>query len=618
MKNLLLLLILSLTTELTYAQCCGNGICEPGETPANCPYDCAGSTYNCPNTVGSFFNSTTWPVSYSAAQSNGQCYTFTPPYPPTICFEYMVPAATNPVEVSFIVSSCNTSSTNSSASPGGCNTISVTNSIITSSATYDDNCNLIANNVSIGACGQSPGDIITICLNLDTLSVCPSITVCPIVSCGTSNCATTGTPIGCPPFNFTDTSFIAPCDTNSGVAIVTPPCGSHFTYLWDDPLAQIDSMATGLTPGTYNVQVTNTAFGCDTTITVVVPQSSGAPNDNIIPAGPFCENDLSVPLTAVDTGGIWSGTGIIDSITGTFDPSIAGSGSHTVQYIIGGLCSDTGLATIVVNPNYSNSQNVSICAGDSVLFAGSYYSAPGTYYDSSQTVAGCDSIQSLIVTVNSPDQSAINESICSGDSVQIAGVYYANTGTYYDTLSNASGCDSVLVININSALSPTANFEMTYQLTCDGATIFTSNHSVNALQFEWIMNNTLVSNEMNPEIELGFGTNAQLTLVASVNTTCKDSLTQDILIPELDITIPNVMTPNQDGRNDVFSIPVTGDMSDCLDIQIFNRWGELLYDNNTWYWDGRTSAGVEVPEGTYFYIISFAEVMHKGTITILR
>ncbi len=69
----------------------------------------------------------------------------------------------------------------------------------------------------------------------------------------------------------------------------------------------------------------------------------------ITPAGPFCEDDASVILTAVDPGGTWTGNGIINAATGEFDPATAGPGNHIITYTIAGSCGDTDTETIVVN-----------------------------------------------------------------------------------------------------------------------------------------------------------------------------------------------------------------------------------------------------------------------------
>ncbi|MDD4149819.1 MAG: hypothetical protein PHE33_07305, partial [Bacteroidales bacterium] len=61
------------------------------------------------------------------------------------------------------------------------------------------------------------------------------------------------------------------------------------------------------------------------------------------PAGPFCITDAPVNLIASVTGGTWSGHGIIDPTNGTFDPSVAGAGNHTITYV-----SASGTETVVI------------------------------------------------------------------------------------------------------------------------------------------------------------------------------------------------------------------------------------------------------------------------------
>ena len=41
-----------------------------------------------------------------------------------------------------------------------------------------------------------------------------------------------------------------------------------------------------------------------------------------------------------------------------------------------------------------------------------------------------------------------------------------------------------------------------------------------------------------------------------------------------------------------------------MQANIFNRWGQLMYewDGTSGGWDGRTIAGVECSEATYFYL----------------
>ena len=89
-----------------------------------------------------------------------------------------------------------------------------------------------------------------------------------------------------------------------------------------------------------------------------------------------------------------------------------------------------------------------ICQGDSILFNGNYYKETGYYYDTLQTVWGCDSIVALHLVIDFFDID-IYDTICKGDSVLFGGKYYGETGIYTDSLKTTiSGCDSIVTLNL--------------------------------------------------------------------------------------------------------------------------------------------------------------------------
>ena len=95
-------------------------------------------------------------------------------------------------------------------------------------------------------------------------------------------------------------------------------------------------------------------------------------------------------------------------------------------------------------------------------------------------------------------------------------------------------------------------------------------------------------------------------------------------LPMCDIeNIPNVFTPNGDGSNDTFTIPVPENTS--LEISIFDKSGKLIFKSargeNSW--NGKISGQEDAPEGTYFYVIfascsSGGNQQKKGTVTLIR
>lgn len=85
--------------------------------------------------------------------------------------------------------------------------------------------------------------------------------------------------------------------------------------------------------------------------------------------------------------------------------------------------------------------------------------------------------------------------------------------------------------------------------------------------------------------------------------------------------IPNSFSPNNDGINDVFQ-PVFYNIT-ITNAQIFNRWGNLVYESTLHLsWDGKKE-GVECPIGVYYYNLRYKDVMdnfynRRGQVLLLR
>ena len=97
-------------------------------------------------------------------------------------------------------------------------------------------------------------------------------------------------------------------------------------------------------------------------------------------------------------------------------------------------------------------------------------------------------------------------------------------------------------------------------------------------------------------------------------------------IPKVGYIIPDGFSPNRDGMNDVFV--VIRPYQTTISIEVFNRWGNVVYRNSNYNneWDGRAMSqygGGDLPPGTYYYIINAKESngqvkQFKGFITLKR
>ena len=120
----------------------------------------------------------------------------------------------------------------------------------------------------------------------------------------------------------------------------------------------------------------------------------------------------------------------------------------------------------------------SVCFGDSLLIGGSYQTVSGAYVDTLTSSTGCDSVLTINYTVYALVTSNISASICNGDSLFLGGAYQFVAGSYVDSLSTASGCDSLVTttLTVNTASSSTDTLQAACDFTwIDGVTYTVSN-----------------------------------------------------------------------------------------------------------------------------------------------
>ena len=94
--------------------------------------------------------------------------------------------------------------------------------------------------------------------------------------------------------------------------------------------------------------------------------------------------------------------------------------------------------------------------------------------------------------------------------------------------------------------------------------------------------------------------------------------------------LPNIFSPNGDGINDFFAPQGLDPSLSINQFQVFDRWGNLVYQNNGEGngdsfagWNGTGSGGRLAPVGTYIYllIVSHPEgrvIQQSGDITLIR
>lgn len=301
----------------------------------------------------------------------------------------------------------------------------------------------------------------------------------------------------------------------------------------------------------------------------------------------------------------------------------------------------------------------SLCTGLSATVGASSYSSSGIYIDTLQNVIGCDSIVTLDLTFIENDLQGtffINDPTCIGfadgtitiESLTSRGPY---SFKFDDQKINHSG-------NIQNLEEGEYQYHITDRYGCEVDTILTLTDPPAFLVDlgpdqrlflgEWLEISEFVSEQAssyqwNPEtidceppcesISILLTDSTKISLIATSIDGC---VAQDeVLISidgELNLLIPNIFTPNNDGLNDFFTIFNDGEFNAIAmieELSIYDRSGRKMFSKESFQagvlqlgWDGKRN-GVEASTGVYFYaakvqFINGEKVVYTGDVSLLR
>lgn len=352
------------------------------------------------------------------------------------------------------------------------------------------------------------------------------------------------------------------------------------------------------TPGVYTVMTTD-AQGCQTNnqLTLSVnPNLSSTVNQSICQGSSFSFNGQNY--------------------------STAGSFPVTLSSQTG--CDSIVTLVLAVNPAPVTQLNESICSGSSFTFGNQIVTQTGQYSQTLQTVAGCDSLVNLNLLVNPVLTSLQTVTICQGESLLFNGQLLSNAGLYSDTLQTINGCDSI--VNLNLLVNPLPAIPIITNsgpVECPGDLVtLSASSSVNA-QFIWSGPQNFYSTSPIVTFAVPIQATGVYSVSAELNGCESLPANSDVSIINIfgfdDYDFPNVITPNNDGIND--SLDIASYYKTCQDftLQIFNRWGNLVFEQtlNSEKFTGKSGSS-ELPDGVYFYKLANEEKIKTGYIHIVR
>jgi len=399
--------------------------------------------------------------------------------------------------------------------------------------------------------------------------------------------------------------------------------GAQF-YLWTDGLANNEAFQPET--GVYVYAVTGTD-----------PNGCSASDSLEVVVNPHYE----VPVAAF----ICDGQGYtIGSQT------LTDEGEYEIPLVATSGCDSLVVLSLAVFQHYETSLSALLCEGESLQVGGQSFFTPGDYDVMLSTVQGCDSLVHVTLAFHPVFTVDIEERICPGASFELAGNTFGLPGSYLIPLQTVSGCDSLLVLDLSlfpqyeeitsvricadetfefegSSFSQSGLYSIPYQTIhgCDSLRVL---DLVVDPVYEIAVFDTLCAGATYAFDDLHFSESGsyEIPLVSSLGCDSLIVLHLEALQPYgTGFYFPNVFTPNGDGLNEEFRFggKIVGVTN--FSIQIFNRWGSLMYESSRadFRWDGRTGDR-DHEAGVYYYISSFRhpcgqrEYAVQGYFTLIR
>jgi gliding motility-associated-like protein len=233
-----------------------------------------------------------------------------------------------------------------------------------------------------------------------------------------------------------------------------------------------------------------------------------------------------------------------------------------------------------------------------------------------------------------------NESDFAGGAFRWSDLRIANNlitqpGTYELTATDVNGCESAASVTVAAGLEVSLGSDTV--MCSPEFRLFVLNPTINpdgTIYTWWFSedltgkNGQLIKSGTDDDLNV-YDHDTQFDMLYWVHADYDDCTVGDTTVVlacpmDLDVDIPNTITPNGDGENDVWNIHNINEYPNC-EVEVFDRWGRRVFVSKKGYptpWDGRDLGNKVLPMEAYYYVIKLNDGKHKkpivGVIHIIK
>lgn len=317
-----------------------------------------------------------------------------------------------------------------------------------------------------------------------------------------------------------------------------------------------------------------------------------------------CKGD-SILLQATP-GGIyqWAGGGQVSTLAQWWvTPEVTTSYQVTVT-LPDGCVDSSSILVKVLDAVQVDLGVVQICPGQVATILGVPQTNPGVYCIELAQQNGCDStVCQRLEWV--PVASSSSVLICPGDSVEVfPGQVEGSAGQYCKVFQNQLGCDSTHCTAVALAEPVDVPLQDTLYVQ-EGDSIWLT-APLGLAWYYWEEQGTALNCSNCQQVQVAPTSATTYTLIVRNEAGCGDTVEYRVVVyPPCfeELNVPNAFTPDGDGVNDVLRLVPFEGLDKAKSLQVYNRWGQKIYQSSTHpSWDG-TVGGKPAPPDVYLYIL---------------
>ncbi|MBK7407991.1 MAG: PKD domain-containing protein [Saprospirales bacterium] len=213
----------------------------------------------------------------------------------------------------------------------------------------------------------------------------------------------------------------------------------------------------------------DTYLDCDTCATVTAQPNASATYVVVASTAAGCYSVDTVSVSVLDTVLVHLDTFVCDNAAIVYNGQNLAAGSITPFVFEGANGCDSTVVVEVINKGFSSLQviDTALCAGEIFMWNGQAVAAGNSLTLNLTGVSGCDS--TIMIQVGELPNYDISQdyTICEGDSALVFGTYQTQAGTFSQTMQTQAGCDSLVSVVLHVLPKPPVTV-LTQAISCFG------------------------------------------------------------------------------------------------------------------------------------------------------